>query len=109
MLSALREERIDVAVIWSVWPETFCFTAYEAMAAGAFVVTSQSSGNVSQAVSAHGSTQGCCLGSEDELVELFRSGKIFELVHAPGRRRGEIIIQAPVAEHIVNERMLADA
>jgi hypothetical protein len=101
MVRALRAERIDVALIWSLWPETFCFTAYEAMAAGVFVVTYRESGNVWPAIRAHGERQGCCLESTQELVELFASGDILALACARGRRSGDLVIEAPLARHLV--------
>jgi len=46
MVDALKLERIDAVVQWSIWPETFCITAHEALAAGAVVITSSASGNI---------------------------------------------------------------
>lgn len=108
MVRALREEEIDVALIWSIWPETFCFTAYEAMAAGTFVVTFSGSGNAGRGVQAQGPRQGICLDSVSDLRDLFVTGDIISLTCAPGRKSGELIIQAPLAQHILEqERRLA--
>ena len=46
MRAALERHQLDFAFLWSIWPETFSFTCYEAMAAGAFVLTGQQSGNI---------------------------------------------------------------
>jgi len=46
--SALRENEIDYAFIWPLWAETFCFTAYEAAAAGCHILTNKNSGNISK-------------------------------------------------------------
>ena len=51
MQDALTSLRIDLAFIWSVWPETYCITAHEAVAAGVPVLTCEQSGNVAQMVS----------------------------------------------------------
>lgn len=101
MVRALREARIDVALIWSLWPETFCFTAYEAMAAGAYVVTCSAAGNVWPGVRATGPGQGLCLDTTDELRDLFATGDIIALACVPGRKRGNLIIEAPLADHIL--------
>lgn len=54
MIDAVRSHEVDIAFIWSLWPETFCFTAYEAMAGGAAVYTNPESGNVARLVQSTG-------------------------------------------------------
>jgi hypothetical protein len=46
MAAKLRENGIDLAFIWTLCPETFCFTAHEAIAAGCHILTVSTSGNV---------------------------------------------------------------
>ena len=46
MIDALRERKIQVAVLWSLWPETYSYTFYEALAANCFVITNENSGNI---------------------------------------------------------------
>lgn len=46
MTEALRKKEIHCAVIWSMWPETYAYTFYEAMAANTFIITNRLSGNV---------------------------------------------------------------
>ncbi|MEO1043421.1 MAG: hypothetical protein AAFX52_14155 [Pseudomonadota bacterium] len=46
MIKALSSHKIDAAAILSLWPETFCFTAYEAVSAGCMIIASSNSGNV---------------------------------------------------------------
>ncbi|MCA6237563.1 MAG: hypothetical protein IM651_07245, partial [Phenylobacterium sp.] len=77
MRDALVREGVDVALVWSLWPETFCFTALEAAAAGAAVVTGPDSGNVAAQVSA--GLPGLTLPDEAELMRLFASGEILSL------------------------------
>lgn len=44
-IDALKSCDIDIVVIWSVWPETYSFTATEAICAGAKIITNSISGN----------------------------------------------------------------
>ncbi|MFC0389028.1 hypothetical protein ACFFIC_26280, partial [Roseomonas vinacea] len=104
MVRTLREQRIDVAVIWSLWPETFCFTAYEAMAAGAYIVTRTQAGNVWPGIRAEGERQGTALDTSEELHELLANGDLIALACAPGRKRGKLIIEAPLAEYILQNQ-----
>jgi hypothetical protein len=46
MVDALVEHGIDVVLLWSIWPETYSFTFFEALAAGCFVITNRNSGNI---------------------------------------------------------------
>jgi len=76
MQRSIRENRIDIALVLSNWPETFCLTAYEAMAGGAMVVTTSLSGNVASMVRDSG--HGLVLESDDELMNFFESGTIID-------------------------------
>lgn len=77
MVRTLRELEIDVAIIWSLWPETFCIAAVEALRAGAAVLTFKDSGNVAAIVRKTGF--GAVLDSEDELNALFETGDVVDL------------------------------
>lgn len=46
MISTLREQEIDIAFLWSMARETYSFTLFESVAAGCFIVTNPSSGNI---------------------------------------------------------------
>ena len=46
MTEQLQNYNIDIAFLWSKCPETFCYTYYEAIAAGSFVLTNRVSGNI---------------------------------------------------------------
>ena len=83
MRDALVREGVDVALVWSLWPETFCFTALEAAAAGAAVLTGPESGNVAAQVSA--GLPGLTLPDEAELVRLFASGEVLALSRSARR------------------------
>lgn len=77
MVRAIGELEIDVAVLWSLWPETFCIAAVEALQAGAAVLTFKDSGNVAALVKKTG--HGAVLDSEKELMALFDSGEVVKL------------------------------
>lgn len=50
MIIQLRNKNIDVAVLWSLLPETYSYTFYEAMAANTFILTNKKSGNIAHQV-----------------------------------------------------------
>ena len=50
MTAALRQAKIDVALLWALWPETYSYTLWESWQARAMVVTNPDSGNVAHAV-----------------------------------------------------------
>ena len=76
----------DAVMVWPLCRETFSFTAYEAAASGAAVITGPDSGNV--AAFAADPAMGCVLESEAALVDAFVSGEILEL--ARGRRGAQL-------------------
>ncbi len=79
MVEALRWNQIDVAVLWSTVAETFSFTLHEALAAGCFILTNPTSGNIQDYIRRNPS-RGCVLPGEETLKELFETGKILEKV-----------------------------
>ncbi len=83
MTKKIEELQIDVVIIWSLWPETFCFTAYEAVAGGAVVVAPAGSGNVAHMVRETG--KGVVLADEGALWELFESGVAESLARSKRR------------------------
>lgn len=85
MVNAMRSMKIDLALVWSLWPETFCFTAHEALAAGASIITHQDSGNVGALASEMG---GMVLESEEALFDRFRDGDIVAFIRGAPRRTG---------------------
>jgi len=78
MVKELRDLEIDVAILWSLWPETFCIAAVEALRAGAALLTFKDSGNVAAMVKKTGF--GAVLDTETELNDLFESGQVIDLV-----------------------------
>lgn len=74
MTDALRLANIEAAVIWSICPETFCLTAHEAAAAGAFLITNSDSGAAAALAAEPG--RGAVLDTSTGLLEYFRSGAV---------------------------------
>ena len=50
MINALRDNKIDVAVLFSLWPETYSYTYYECLASDCVVITNKLSGNIAYQV-----------------------------------------------------------
>lgn len=71
MTEAIYEKNIDFVIHWASWPETFSLTTFEAIAAGAYVITNECSGNVAATISKTG--RGAILKDQDDLMS-FLSG-----------------------------------
>ncbi len=52
MVRALREARMDVAFLWSIWPETYSYTLQECRLANTWILTHPDSGNIADVVAA---------------------------------------------------------
>lgn len=103
MSRAVALAELDYAFVWPMWPETFCFVAYEAIAGGARLITNKNSGNVAALVEAE--KVGAVLEHEESLFEfltalaaskpatpaigadLTYSRMTYDLTAAPSRRR----------------------
>lgn len=72
MTAALRKAEVDIVLLWSIWPETYCYVLYESLQAGAMVVTHPDSGNVADEV--RRSDVGVVLADERELMEYLADG-----------------------------------
>lgn len=97
MLDALEAEQADAVLIWPICRETFSFTAYEGVAAGAAVITNPDSGNVAAFVSE--GRHGRVLADEGALGALFESGEVLRLARAKRR---------PVLYDLAYSRMTAE-
>jgi hypothetical protein len=74
MVNAVAEIELDFVLNWAMWPETFSFTAHEALAGGAHVLTNTNSGNVTSIVNQ--SKMGTIFNDENELLSFFSQGMI---------------------------------
>ncbi len=88
MTDALAAASIDLVLVLSPWPETFCLVAYEAIAAGADVVTLPGSGNVADMVLARG--RGLVMPDTAAIVESFTSGAAIAYVRLCGEQGSEM-------------------
>ena len=80
MQEAIERLEIDVVLLWPLCRETFSFTAYEAVAAGAAVIAGPDSGNVAAFV--HLGGHGMVMADEDALRLAFESGDVAALGRA---------------------------
>lgn len=69
MVNAIRRNKIDIAFLWSPWPETYSYTFYESYVGGAYVITNKDSGNI--AVGTKRYNCGCVFDDEQELLKFF--------------------------------------
>lgn len=76
----LAELAVDVALVWPVCRETFGLIAYEAVAAGAAVLTQVDTGNVADFVRDWGA--GLVLEDEAQLTRLFETGELLDLARS---------------------------
>ena len=98
MIPAIEAAELDIALIWALWPETFCIAAYEAVAAGAAVLTHPGSGNVAAFVG-QDAAHGRVLPDLPTLHALFASGEVATLSRRERR---------PVLHDLVFSGMAAD-
>jgi hypothetical protein len=80
MRAAVASAELDIALLWSIWPETFCLTAYEAIAGGAFLIANPDSGNVVAVIEQTG--QGIILTDEHMLQSAFSSGEVLQFARS---------------------------
>jgi glycosyltransferase involved in cell wall biosynthesis len=74
MVKALRDRDVDIVLIASPWPETFCFVAVESILAGCMIATTRAAGNV--AAFASSVPHVVVFSSPEELVNAFASGEM---------------------------------
>jgi len=67
MITALRKNKIVCVLLWSIWPETYSYTLFEAISANVFIITNINSGNIAEVVSKSGN--GLVLETENELYD----------------------------------------
>ncbi len=84
---SLKETNIDAVFLWSMWPETFSIALYEALAAGCFIITNRSSGNIPDYL-AKNPHQGAFLEDEAALHDFIRNGELARRI-AEFRARGK--------------------
>jgi len=88
MADAVAENQIDFVILWSLCPETFSFTTFEASAGGAYILTYRDSGNIAHVVSE--GNLGRVFDNERDLFEFFRSGEAHQYVRERRRSSGAV-------------------
>lgn len=99
MVRAVEQNALDVVINWSLCYETFSFTTYEALAAGAYVIARRDAGNVWPAVEKTGASSGCALDTDEDLFEMFETGLILEL--ATASRGGRLMLNAGTTTYLL--------
>lgn len=66
----LNNNKIDIVILWSLLPESYSYTFYEAIASGCFIITSKLSGNIAYEVNRLGTDFGIVLDNEESLISL---------------------------------------
>ena len=92
MTEALRAAAIDLVLVLSPWPETFCLVAYEALAAGADLVALRDGGNVPDLVLRTG--RGVVAEDADAVLDFFLCGaaaRYARLAAASPRETGRLV------------------
>jgi glycosyltransferase involved in cell wall biosynthesis len=84
MAELLSRHEIDIVVSAAIWPETFSYVTFEALAAGCDVVTVACSGNIASQVRRTG--RGRVFETEDELVNFFTGHGAVELVRSRAQK-----------------------
>ena len=102
MLEAVKDLEVDVALIWPLCRETFSFTAYEAVAGGAMVITGPDSGNV--ATFATGRGRGRVLANVAALMDAFETGEIGTLARSRRAVRHYDMIYGTLSRSLVDLR-----
>ena len=100
-MTALREAQIDLVVHWAVWRETFSFSTFEALAAGAFVITNANSGNVAKAVSHYDA--GLVLEEPEDLYEIARSEDLINLANRSRKFRNNYEYEMTFSDMAVSQ------
>lgn len=91
MIKALIKAEIDLVIHSSATPETFSFTAHEALAAGAYVLTNKSTGNTARLI---GETRrGVVFDAEEQVFDFFANNEYEKLVQeVRSRRSNEVAV-----------------
>ncbi len=88
MTDALVAHSIDLVLVLSTWPETFCLVAYEAIASGADIIALPGSGNVADLVLASG--RGLVMADTGAIIDFFTGGAAVEYVRMCGDQGSEM-------------------
>lgn len=105
MVEAVAENRIDAVVSWSPGPETFCYAAHEAIAAGAMLITHPGAGHVPAMIDAAGLGQGVVLPDEAALHALLAGTGLHDALESRPRRRGVLVPEGGTVAWLLRDEM----
>lgn len=103
---SMAEHEIDIVLHWAEWHETFSLTTFEAMMAGAAVVTNTASGNVAAAVRTY--DRGVVLPDLAALNALFDGDALDELAQSVRLKRSKTKLQ-PARSSLTAELLKQEA
>ncbi len=104
MTKALREYEIDCVLLWSIWPETYSYTYYEAYSSNCFIISNPNSGNIQYQIKEHNS--GVVFENEEDLFAFFEnSNYVKECISAYKRNSKKIPLNATENDYVVNMAM----
>lgn len=86
MVEALRNNEIDIVLLWSKCQETYSYTYFESYAANAYILTNPISGNICRMVQKN--RNGFVCGNEKILFKLFENKEDLKLVISKFNRYG---------------------
>ena len=75
MIDMMRKMQINCAFLWSICPETYSYTYFEAFASNAYIITNQDSGNIAAMVVHYNNGRIC--KSINEFIELLSKPTVF--------------------------------
>lgn len=76
---SLKNLDIDIALLWSIWPETYSFTLFESLAGRCFIITNPRSGNIASVV--RDRSAGSVLTTETDILDFLKdASRVREIV-----------------------------
>lgn len=78
MVKAIRNYKIDIAFLWSPWPETYSYTFFESYVGGSFILTNKDSGNISVCTEKYDC--GKVFSNDDDLIRFFDDRSNLEFI-----------------------------
>jgi hypothetical protein len=66
----MKKLDIDIALLWSIWPETYSFTLFESLAGRCFIITNPQSGNIASVV--RDRSAGAVFAAETEVLDFLK-------------------------------------
>ncbi|WP_317214225.1 hypothetical protein [Gluconobacter sp. GP1] len=104
MQKCIRRHEIDIVVNWPLSPEEFSFTAYEAVAAGTFLLVPKESKIFEDFLTSVAEKIGYAARDVEELISLFATGELRSLVEKSARMVGKLVIRPGTFPYLTSEK-----